>query len=135
MRILITCFFFCSKIVTIILKYILLINITLHWQKLKILMCYLIINHFLINSSEHRRRVWKTCGNIKKRWLYKRELFRIFVPSKIFKLISIDLSRHTDTSIPQQTIFKGKLEEDNGATMFFSLKSNKIIFETFLQIH
>ena len=34
------------------------------------------------------------------------------------KLIGIDLSRQTNTSIPQQIYFVGKLEEDDGATMF-----------------
>ena len=34
------------------------------------------------------------------------------------KLIGIDLSRQTNTSIPQQINFVGKLEEDDGATMF-----------------
>ena len=36
-----------------------------------------------------------------------------------YKLIGIDLSRQTNTNIPQQINFTGKLEEDNGATMFF----------------
>ena len=35
-----------------------------------------------------------------------------------YKLIGIDLSRQTNTSISQQINFTGKLEEDNGATMF-----------------
>ena len=35
-----------------------------------------------------------------------------------YKLIGIDLSRQTNTSIPQQINSMGKLEEDNGATMF-----------------
>ena len=35
-----------------------------------------------------------------------------------YKLTGIDLSRQTNTSIPQQINFGGKLEED-GATMFF----------------
>ena len=38
---------------------------------------------------------------------------------KYYKLISIDLSRQTNTNIPQQINFVGKLEEDDGATMFF----------------
>ena len=36
-----------------------------------------------------------------------------------YKLIGIDLSRQTNTTIPQQINFIGKLEEDSGATMFF----------------
>ena len=40
----------------------------------------------------------------------------------------MDLSRQTNTSIPQQVNFIGNLEEDDGATMFVSLKSNKKLF-------
>ena len=36
-----------------------------------------------------------------------------------YKHINIDLSRETNTSIPQQTNFIRKLEEDDGVTMFF----------------
>ena len=36
-----------------------------------------------------------------------------------YKLIGIDLSRQTSMTIPQQINFTGKLEEDDGATMFF----------------
>ena len=36
-----------------------------------------------------------------------------------YKLIGIYLSRQTNTSIPHQINFVGKLEEDDGATMFF----------------
>ena len=36
-----------------------------------------------------------------------------------YKLISINLSRQTNTTIPQQIDFIGKLEEDDGATLFF----------------
>ena len=35
-----------------------------------------------------------------------------------YKRIGIDLSRQRNTSIPQQINFVGKLEEDNGATIF-----------------
>ena len=38
---------------------------------------------------------------------------------KQYKLIGIDLSRQTNTSIPQQVNFIGKLEEDGVATLFF----------------
>ena len=45
-----------------------------------------------------------------------------------YKLTGIDLSRQTNTSIPQQINFTGKLEEDDGATMFFvSKKQQKTI--------
>ena len=36
-----------------------------------------------------------------------------------YKLIGIELSRQTNTSISQQTNFTGKLEENDGTTMFF----------------
>ena len=36
-----------------------------------------------------------------------------------YKLIGIDLSRQTNTSILQQINFVRKLEEDNGTTMLF----------------
>ena len=36
-----------------------------------------------------------------------------------YKLIGIDVSRQTDMSIPQQINFTEKLEEDDGAAMFF----------------
>ena len=38
---------------------------------------------------------------------------------KSYKLISIDLSRQKNTNIPQQINFVRKLEENDGATMFF----------------
>ena len=41
-----------------------------------------------------------------------------------YKLIGIDLSRQTNTNLPQQINFTGKLDEDNGATMFLLLKSS-----------
>ena len=36
-----------------------------------------------------------------------------------YKLIGVDLSKQTNTIIPQQISFVEKLEEDDGATMFF----------------
>ena len=45
-----------------------------------------------------------------------------------YKLIGIDLPRQRNTSIPQQINFIGKLVEDDGATMFLSLKSSKKLF-------
>ena len=38
---------------------------------------------------------------------------------KCYQLIGIDLSKQTNTSIPQQISFLGKIEEDDGATRFF----------------
>ena len=51
-----------------------------------------------------------------------------------FKFIGIDLSRQTNTTIPQQINFKGKLEE-NGATMFFiAEKEQETIFNFSLHL-
>ena len=36
-----------------------------------------------------------------------------------YKFIGTDLSRQTNTNIPPQNIFTGKLEQDDGAAMFF----------------
>ena len=38
---------------------------------------------------------------------------------KYYTLIGIDLSRETNTNIPQQINFIGNVEEDDGRTMFF----------------
>ena len=47
---------------------------------------------------------------------------------KYYKINGIDLSRQTSTNIPQQINFLGKLEEDDGATMFcISEKQQKTI--------
>ena len=51
---------------------------------------------------------------------------------KYYKRIGIDLSRQTNTSIPQEINFVGKLEEDDGATMFLiAKKEQKIILNLF----
>ena len=42
-----------------------------------------------------------------------------------YKLIGIDLSRQTNASIPQEINFTGKLEEYNGAKMFFLTEKQK----------
>ena len=47
---------------------------------------------------------------------------------KYYELIDINLSRQNNASIPQQIDFTGKLEEDNGAAMFFiALNQEKTI--------
>ena len=45
-------------------------------------------------------------------------LLDYFYYQKYYKLIDIDLSRQINTSIPQKIDIVGKLEEDDGATMF-----------------
>ena len=48
-----------------------------------------------------------------------RNLLDYLYHQNYYKRIGIDLSRPKNTSIPQQSNFLGKLEEDDGATMFF----------------
>ena len=47
---------------------------------------------------------------------------------KHYNINGIDLSRKTNTSIPQQISFVGKLEEDDGATMSFITQNSKKLF-------
>ena len=46
---------------------------------------------------------------------------------KYYKLIGIDLSRQTNTSIPQQINLIGKLEYDGPTTFFIAEKNQKTI--------
>ena len=48
-----------------------------------------------------------------------RHLLDYLYRQKYYKPIGIDLSRQTNTSIPQQINFVGKLDEYDGAKMFF----------------
>ena len=47
------------------------------------------------------------------------------------KLISIDLSRQANTSIRQQINFVGKLEEDDGVTIFFIVEKQQKTIPSF----
>ena len=49
-----------------------------------------------------------------------------------YKLIGVDLLRQTNTNIPQQINFTGKLEEDDGAAMFFIAEKQEKQFKFFL---
>ena len=51
----------------------------------------------------------------------------IYYIACIIEIIGADLSRQTNTGIPQYINFTGKLEDDDAA-MFLSPKSSKIIF-------
>ena len=44
---------------------------------------------------------------------------------KNYKLIAIDLSKQTKLKDPQQINFIGKLDKDNGATMFFIIEKSE----------
>ena len=47
---------------------------------------------------------------------------------KYYKLIGIDLSRQTSTSIPQKINFAGKLEELDGVTISFIAEKQQKLF-------
>ena len=52
--------------------------------------------------------------------IIQEEIYQIFLyHQNYYKFIDIDLSRQTNTKIPQQINFAGKLEKDDGATMIF----------------
>ena len=46
---------------------------------------------------------------------------------KYYKLIGIDLSRQTNTNIPQQINFVGKLEDDDAKLFFITEKQQKTV--------
>ena len=53
---------------------------------------------------------------------------------KYYKLIGIDLSRQTNTSIAQQMNFVGKSDKDDDATMpFIAKKQHKNYFKLFFR--
>ena len=51
-----------------------------------------------------------------------RNLLDYLYHQKYYKVIGTDLSWQKNTSIPQKNNFIGKLEEDDGPTMFFIAK-------------
>ena len=75
--------------------------------------------------EKQTRSAWNTCWNVKQEWLCNRKLTRLLVSSNLFKLIGIDLSRQTNTSITQQINFRGTLEKEKQQKTIskFSLES------------
>ena len=81
------------------------------------------------------RSIWKACRNVKIETV---EIVDDYISGSVldymhhqnYKLIGIDLLRKTNASFLQQINFIGKLEEDV-ATMFFIMKSNKKLFSTY----
>ena len=71
------------------------------------------INHFLISQYEKLIEISRnddyTKGN----------LLDVSYHHNCYKLIGINLSEQTNTTISQQINFTGKLEEDDGATICF----------------
>ena len=54
-----------------------------------------------------------------------------FCHQKYYKLIGIELSKQTHTSIPQQINCVGKLEEDDDTKMFFIAEKQQKTFLNF----
>ena len=75
---------------------------------------------FLGQPVKHKQEAYEKLIEISRNDDYTTgNLLDYLYHQKYYKLIGINLSRQTNTSIPQQINFVGKLEEDNGATMFF----------------
>ena len=80
---------------------------------------------FLSTCEKQTRKLIKMLRNVD--YATGKLLDYLYHPNH-YKRIDIDLSRQTNTIIPQQTNFVGKLDKDNGATMFLLLKSSKKLF-------
>ena len=53
-------------------------------------------------------------------------LLDYFYHKNYYKLNGIDLSRQTNMNVPQKINFIGKLEKDDGTTMFFIAEKQQI---------
>ena len=106
------------KLAIMTLQKILLVSIKCHLLESKILMLLHSNKPLLDQPIKKTRNIWKTCWNIKKRWLYKRKIL-IYTIQSITNFIGIGLSRQENTSISQKINFTEKLEENDNATMFF----------------
>ena len=51
-----------------------------------------------------------------------------------YELIGIDLSRQTNKNVHQQINFTGKLQEDNGGTMFFIAEKQRKTISVFFRV-
>ena len=49
----------------------------------------------------------------------------LFISKNNYRLITADLSKQTKLRDPQQINFIGKLEKDDGATMFFIIEKSE----------
>ena len=106
------------KLAIMTLQKIIFVSIKCHILESKILMFLHGNKLFLDQPTKKTRNIWKTCWNIKKRWLYKRKIL-IYTIQSITNFIGIGLSRQENTSISQKINFTEKLEENDNATMFF----------------
>ena len=78
--------------------------------------------------KKQTRSKWKTCWMSRNDYYATGNSLDFSYHQGYYKVIGIDLSRQTDTSISQDDNFTEKLEEDDGATMFSLLKSRKKLF-------
>ena len=61
-----------------------------------------------------------------------RNLLDFLYHKKYYNIIGIDLSRQTNTSIPQQINFAGKLVEDDGAALKSSKNYSKLFLDSLI---
>ena len=73
----------------------------------------------LRKTYESLKSVWKTCWKLRNDDYTSGKLLNFPYHQNYYKLIDTDLSRQTNTRIPQQINFIGNLEEDDGEVMIF----------------
>ena len=89
------------------------------------------INHFWSASKKQTRRqeAYEKLVEMSRNNDYtKGNLLDYFYNQNYYKLIGIDISRPTNTTVPQEINFIGKLEEEDGATMFFIEERQQKLF-------
>ena len=75
---------------------------------------------FFDQPIKRKQVAYKKLVEMSRNYAYTRgNLLDYLYHQKYYKLVGIDLSRQANMTIPQQINFTGKLEEDDGATMFF----------------
>ena len=85
----------------------------------------IIINHFFDWPVKSKQKFYEKL-KYQDMMTTQQEFIRFFVSPNPCKLIcGIDLSRQTNTSIPQQINSVVKLEEDNGAAMIFIVEKQQ----------
>ena len=91
----------------------------------KILMHNMTTNHFLISQFKKKKKRTKNVTKSQEMMTIQQgKLLDYFHHQNHYKFIGINLSRQTNTNIPQQIDFTGT-EEDDGTKMFLLLESSK----------
>ena len=75
-----------------------------------------------------KREAYEKLVEISRNGDYTTRKLLDYLYQKYYKLIVIDSSKQRNTSIPQQVNFVEKLEEDNGAKMFFITEKKQKLF-------